>query len=262
MNSKKQQIFINDFDLFCGIMRSAVKIVSSAKFIINQNGLSIYGARSTIARCELTTNSIYSNELIEFSILDLNMFVKILNSIESIHEHDYSDFTITVNLPFIKFDSKKFKTKLTTCNEEVISKWISKKVETKLTPEFEFTTSSDFIKRIINHSFIFNDQSALRIYLETKDDMEKNTLFATIGNKDNNLNNELTLKAGLVTFGKIADNRKIILDIERLTLFNTYASNEIKISLMNMNVLVSNVVSTGKNDSYCQLTIYNTILKS
>lgn len=262
MSEQTKQILVNDFSLFADVMKSATKIVDSAKFIINENGLSIYGARGKIARCELVTNSIYSQTPVEFSILDLNMFVKILGTIKEIHEDDYSDFKFVIDGSFIKFSSKKFKTKLTTCNEDVISKWVSKKIEAQLVPVFEFKTTGDLIRRINSHQFIFSDPNNLRVYLETKQDMENNAVFATVGNKENNLNNELTLKLGLVTSGKIPDGRNLVLDLERLNLFNAFPSDSITISLMNMNVLVSKTNVAGKNNSYFSLSIYNTILKA
>lgn len=260
--SEKKTISIKDFNLFCDVIRSLTKIVDSAKFMLDENGLQIYGARNKIARCELTTNSIYSKDKIDFSILDMNMFVKILSTVQSVQENDFTDFKFIVDLPFIRFESKKFKTKLTTCTEDVISKWISTKIKADLKPIFTFKTSHDMIKRLNSHSYISQDPASLRIYLETKKDMENNALFATLGNKETTLNNELTLKLGMVTFGQISDDRKVILDFERMNLFDSYASNDIEISLMNMNVLVSKLKVSGKNDSYFNLNIYNTILKS
>lgn len=259
--SEKIQLKVKDFGLFCEVIKSTAKIVDSAKITIGPSGLEIYGARGTIARCEVTSDSISYDKQICFSILDLNMLVKILGTIIQIHENDFSNFKFIVDQPFIRFESKKFKTKLTTCSDDVITKWISKKVEAELKPIFEFTTTADFIKRVNNHSYIFNDAAALRVYLDTKDDMEKNTVFATIGNNETNLNNEITLKFGLVNSGKI-DSRSIILDLERLNLFNSYPTDQIKISLMNLNVLVSKVSVAGKNGSFFKLNVYSTILKS
>jgi hypothetical protein len=258
----KSKLLINDFNLFLDSMKATVKLIESAKFIINENGLVIYSSRSNVARCEISTNAIYSDTPIEFSILDLHMFVKVLQTIHEIHKNDFSELTLTFESPFIKATSKKFKTKINTCDENIIEKWISKKIQTTLNPVFEFTTSSDMIKQISNHSFIFSDQSAVRVYLNTHNDMENNSIFATLGNNTTNLNNEITMKFGLVTFGKIPEGRNIILDLERLSLFNCINTNEIKISLMDLNVLVSKIKLTGKNDSYFSLNIYNTILKN
>ena len=170
-------------------------------------------------------------------------------------------FFFIYDAPFVRFESKKFKTKYGTCNEDTIGRWVSKKVETALTPVFEFTTTSDLIRRVNSHSFMFTDSKAVRVYIETRDDMEINAVFATLGNKETELNNEITTKLGLVTSGSM-QSRKIILDLERLNLFNAVQVPEIKISLMNVNVLVSKSKILGKNGSWFDLTIYNTMLKS
>ena len=260
--SEKKQVLVKDFGLFYEVLRSAIKIVDSAKFIVTDTGLAIYGARGKIARCELTSNAIYSTEKIEFSVLDLSLLVKIAGTVKDIHKDDYSDFKFIVDLPFIRFESKKFKTKLTTINEDAISKWVSKKVESKLEPVLEFKTNGDMIKSINSHSYIFSDPNSLRVYLETKADMENNTIYATLGNNENSLNNEITLKAGLITYGNIEAGRHIIVDLERWNLFNALPSKDITISLMNMNVLVSKASISGKNGSCFNLTIYSSILKS
>lgn len=260
--SEKKEIKVNDFGLFYDVMKSAVKVVESAKFIVNKNGLQIYGARGRIARCELLTNSIYADEDIDFAIADLPMFIKILSTIVEVHKDDYTGLKFLVCGNALKFESKKFKTKFALQNEAVISKWVSKKVEAQLVPVFEFKTTAEWLKRISSHSFIFSDPSSLRVYIETKSDMEKNTVFATLGNRENNLNNEVTLKLGLVTSGKLDATRKIVVDLERLALFSAFSSSEIGISLMNMNVLVSSTKVSGKNGSYCSFTLYTTILKA
>ena len=190
------------------------------------------------------------------------MLLKILMTVKEVHENDYSDFKFIFDGQAMKFESKKMKTKLMTCRDSaLIEKWISKKLVTPLTSVFESSTTSDMIKRLNNHSFIMADPSSLRIYLSMDKDLEKNVLYATLGNETNNLNNSLTLKFGLVTFGTLAE-RKLVLDFERLNIFNMVPSNDIKIQLMDKNVLVSNIKIAGKNDTFFNLTIYNSLRKS
>lgn len=259
----RQLIAINDFNLFCEVLKSAVKIVDSAKILVGPTGLEIYGARDRIARCELVSNCISSEEPIEFCLENLAMFNKILSTVKDVHDGDFSELAFSFDSPFLRFASKKFKTKYGTCNEATIGKWISKKVETALTPVFEFTTTSDLIKRVNSHAFMFSDSKSVRVYVETKEDMESNAVFATLGNKDTALNNEITTKLGLVTSGVLdPSQRRIVLDLERLNLFNAVQTPEISIALMNLNVLVSKTKLAGKNGSYFDLTIYNTLLKN
>lgn len=223
----------------------------------------MYGVRGTLARCEFVSNALVTRtKPTSFSVLDLGMFLRVLATVEQVHENDYTDFHFIIAGSFIKFESKKFKTKLTMCNDEVISKWVSQKVKAEMVPVFEFTSTSDMIKRINSHSFIFQNPQDLRVYLETREDMENNTLYSTLGNKDNSLNNEMTLKFGIVTSGQIPEGRNLVLDLERMNIFNALPTNEIKFSLMNLNVLVSKATIAGKGDSFFNATIYSTILKA
>lgn len=262
----KARIELSDFNLFAEVLRSAAKIVDSAKILIGPQGLEIYGARDKIARCELASNCVTSVESVEFCLESLAMFNRVVSTVKDVHEGDYSELKFFFDAPFLRFESKKFKTKYGACNEATIGKWISKKVETPLEPVFEFTTTSDLIKRVNSHAFMFSDSKSVRVYIETRDDMETNAVFATLGNKETALNNEITTKLGLVTSGTLspenAKQRKIILDLERLNLFNAAQTPEIKISLMNLNVLISKSKVLGKNGSWFDLTIYNTLLKS
>ena len=60
----------------------------------------------------MTTNAVWSNEVVDFSLLELGTFTRILQTIQDVHEGDYSTFKFLVDLPFVKFESKKFKTKI------------------------------------------------------------------------------------------------------------------------------------------------------
>ncbi len=113
------------------------------------------------------------------------------------------------------------------------------------------------------HSFICEKVEDLRIYFNLHDDMEKNTLFATLGNKESRLNTEMTFKFGIVNAGKLSPDRQLILDLEHLNLFNAIQANEIKIFLPEKyNMLVSKVKVLGKNDTYFNMNIYNALLKN
>ena len=128
--AKRNLITINDFNLFLEFVKTLNKIVDSAKFILTQNGVEVYGARGRIARCELVSNAIClsSDDTIEFSISNISMLVKILQTVKDIHEDDYSDLKFSIDLPFLRLESKKFKTKISACDESIIAEWVSKKV--------------------------------------------------------------------------------------------------------------------------------------
>ena len=244
----KESIQVTDFNLFVDVVKSLAKFAEAAKFTVSENGLAVY-SKNSCARSEIVSNAISSKREVEFNVMSLQTLLKILMTVKEVHEDDYSDFKFTIDGPAIRFESKKLKTKLMAGRDaDLISQWVSSKVVTPLKPVFEFTTTSDMIKRLNSHSFILSDASSLRIYLTTESSLEKNSLYATIGNETNDLNNSITLKFGLVTFGSL-QGRKLVLDFDRLNIFNTIPSNDIKIQLMDKNVLVSNVKIAGNRNN-------------
>lgn len=258
--SKKENLIVNDFKLFLDTLKSFSKLANSCKINFNSTGFNIYG-KNIFARGELFSNTVCANNPVDVCISDLSMLIKLLNTANSIHESDNSDLKIIVDLPFIKIESGKFKTKITTCKEEIISSNISQQIKTELTPVFEFTTSTELIKSINAHSFIFPDQDMARIYLTVEPNMENNVLYATIGNNSNDFNNSVTLKLGLINFGSI-ENRKLILNFDRLNIFNIINSNQIKVQLMDRNILVNTININGKNNSYYNFKIYCSMLNN
>lgn len=254
-------IEINDFGLFFETMKTAAKLVDAAKLIVSPSGLEIYGARDVAARCELTTNAVASKDQFDFCIDNIGMLNRVLATAKEVHGDDFSELEIKYSRPNLMFKSKKFKMKYSTCNESTIAKWISKKVEAKMQPLFEFKTTSDFIKRVNGHSFLFNDSKSVNVYLETKDDMEANAVFATLGNKSTDIGKEITLKFGLVTLGAIPSGKNLIIDLERMNLFNCIQSDDIKIDYMDKGCLLSQSHVQGKNGTYFNVNVYSTLLK-
>lgn len=258
---KNNSIDIVDFNLFFEAMKAAAKLVEAAKLIISPNGLEIYGARDNVARCEISTNAIQSKDRFDLCIENINMFNRVLSTVKEVHEGDYSELSICYDKPNVMFKSPKFKMKYSTSIEAIIAKWISKKVEAKMNAVFEFKTSSEFIKRMNGHAFLFPDSKAVNVFIETKDDMEKNSVFATLKNSGNALGKEITMKLGLVTAGSIPDGRSIIIDLERMNLLNAIQSDDIKVCLMDKNVLLSQLNINGKNGAFFNINTYCSLLK-
>jgi hypothetical protein len=175
------------------------------------------------------------------------MFNRVLSTIKDVHNDDYSELEIKYTKPNLWFKSKKMKMKYSLCNESTILKWISKKIETPMSSVFDFKTSSDFIKRINGHGFLFSDSKAIKAYIETKQEMESNAVYMTLGNRQVDIGKEITLQFGLVTSGALDENRTIIIDLERMNLFNCMQSDNISISLMDKNCLLSQTKVSGEN---------------
>lgn len=254
----KNKLQVNDFKNFYQAVKSLSKMTNSAKFTINEIGVTVYG-KNSFSRGELFTNALTSKAETEFCILDLGMFLKVLQTVLDVHGEDLSEVNIVIDGPFFRINSNKFKTKLTTCKEDIISNFISAKVHTKLTSVLQFTTDSNAIKNINGHSFIFQDIASARIYLGNQEDLENNVLYATIGNNNSELNNSITLKLGYINFGTL-NGRKIILNFDILNLFNIVQSDSIVIDLMDKNVLVYKIKTEGENGTYYEFTIYNSML--
>lgn len=256
----KQKIKINDFSLFLQSMKALNKLANSAKMMFNSEGLTVYG-KNSFARGELTTNSVVSENVpIDFCILDLSMFIKVLSTAFEVHDGDFSEINLWFEFPFVKIESPKFKTKISTCKEEVIVNSVSQKIKTQLTPVFEFITSSKQIKYVNAHSYILQDLENARIYLSTESSMENNAVYAKIGNESNELNNSMMLKIGSATFGSINDKR-LIINFDRLNVFNVVNSEEINVKLMDKNVLVNTVDMRGNSDEFsCKFTLYTSLL--
>lgn len=89
--------------MFCEVIRSTAKIVDSAKLSIDENGLSIYGARARTARCEILSNSVFSGKPVQVCVLDLKLLDRVLTTVKDVHQDDYTDFKLIVELPFLKF---------------------------------------------------------------------------------------------------------------------------------------------------------------
>lgn len=258
----KKTIEIRDFALFAESMKALSKVVNSAKFIISDVGLSTYGvAPDRIARSELETTSIYSKKPIEFAIEDLQMFNKIISTVKDAHDGDFTSLVFCYEQPFIKFESKKVKLKCHSISEDKIEQWISKKVTTQMTSVFDFTTTPAYIKNVNGHSFLFSDPKSIKVYIETRPDMDTNVVYATIGNREVESGNEATLKFGIVNYGAIPEGRNIIIDPQRLALLNMASIPEIKVSLMDYNCLVTNFAFEGKNNASSHINIYCTMFK-
>lgn len=259
---KQEELTINDFDLFAECIKAINKISPSVKIQIDEFGLKIT-SRNQLARCEVRSNSVTSKNALSFCLSDLNTFIKLLSTVKSLHEDDFSSLKIFYNEPFVNFKSKKIKTKLTTVVEDKIEKSIDEgfKQDLSMFPsEFEFKTNSNYIKRINSHTFLFSDMDSARIYIKSETDMNNNTVYATLGNQDNDFENSITLEFGLITSGKI-DSDNIILNFMGLNLFNMVQSDEIMIKkLKSRNALVAFFTKNGKNDSFYKITLLNPTL--
>ena len=257
-----QNIYIKDFSILEQTLNAILKIVPSVKFIINETGLTIHSCNA-YARCSVFTNSVTSDEELNLCIKDVNTLAKTLSIIKDEEGKKKTESNAVINATydgtFIYLNTKNIKTKIITVKEEVISNTISKAVTTVLTPVLEFKTSSENIKKVLSNSFMFNDVENVRVYLNQHDDLQQNCLYAEVTNKTNRLSNNITVKLGDITLGKVTED--IILDFERLSVFNLFKNDNIVIQLMDKPFLVAEL-SIFKDNIFSKFTIYNSLRKS
>ena len=74
------EIKIRDYGLFQDVVKAMTKLTNAAKFQIGPNGLEVYG-KNAYARGEFTTNSVYSDEPLEFCLDDVPLLLKILTTV-------------------------------------------------------------------------------------------------------------------------------------------------------------------------------------
>ena len=262
------KIDISDFPLFCDVVKSLGKMSDGIKFTVSDCGMTVY-AKNDYSKCEMTSNCITSHGEVSFSIGDIGTLTRVMSTLRDLYGDDSGKISMEFDSPFLRFSSGKFKTKLATIDEDAIRNYIGTKVHTDLTPLAEFTTSSQMIKGINAHSFVFSDSGSARIYLTVEPDMQNNTVFATIGKEDEDLSNSATIELGLLTYGSFSEKdssgmesqRKIILDFNRLNILNMVQSDEIKVMVAKERpVLSANIRKTGNNGTFFNLNIYSFLM--
>lgn len=256
------KIYIKDFSILEQTLSAILKIVPSVKLVLNNTGLTIH-ACNAYARCSVFTNSVYSGEDISLCIKDISTLTKTLSIIRDEEGKKKTDTNNIIETSydgtFIYFNTKNIKTKIITVKEEVIQNNVSKAVTTVLTPILEFKTSTEAIKKVLSNSFMFTDVENIRVYLNQHADLQQNCLYAEVTNKTNRLSNNITTKFGDITLGKVTED--LILDFDRLGVFNLFKSDNIVIQLMDKPFLVANQ-TISKDDIFSKFTIYNSLRKS
>lgn len=257
MNKK---IYIKNFEIFEQTLSAVLKLVPSIKLCLNSTGLTIHACNS-YARCSVFTNSVSSDEDMSICIKDAISLIKTLSVIKDDEgkKSTFSNIDMSFDDTFIHIKSKGIKSKIITVKEEVIQNVVSKEVVTVLTPILEFKTSSDIIKKVLSNGYLFSDPESVRVYLNQHEDMQQNCLYAEVTNKANRLSNNITIKFGDITLGKVEED--LILDFERISAFNIFKSDNIVIQLMDKPYMVANL-SLSKDDIFSKFTIYNSLRKS
>lgn len=258
----KEIIEIKDFGLMIDSLKPIAKVSSGAKIVVNEFGARI-STRNERARVEMKTNSFCSKTTSTMIIGDMGNFIKILNSVNSIHEGDASGVSFFIDGNCVKIESKRFKTKFSMDSEDKIAQSVDEGFKSDLSAigsDYEFITNSSFIKRLGTHGFMFSDMHSIRVYIKSEKDMNGNTIYATIGDESNEFENSVTFEFGFLTSGSVGDDR-IILDFESLEMLNLVQSEEIKIKKPSgKNSIIAFVEKKGTGGTYMNLTVAGRIL--
>lgn len=259
---KPMKITVYDLKLLAEMIKAMKKVTPSAKFTASENGLAAY-VKNSFSRLVFNTNAAKSDSELSFCIADLGVLSNVLETAKQIVGTE-SSLSIEFDGQFLKFKAPKFRTKLITVVEDVIGNCVDKPISAALTPEFEMTTSSEIIKTINSNSFIFSDPSSARVYISMDpeiDKEDKNTVYAEVTNKSSDFNNSIKTKFGLVNFGELKD--EIIIDFQRLNVFNLANSKEIKIQKLGngINALTSSIVVFDGQEMFYKISVLNSTLK-
>ena len=258
-----RNIYIKDFDILNQTLSAILKLVNSYKLEFNQTGLNIH-CSNECTRCSVFTNCVYSDEEFSIAIESGDSLAKTLTLLKN--EETKKNNTPSNNIEmsydgtFIYIKSNHLKTKIITVKEEVIQNVVSKAVTTQLTPQAEFKTSSEAIKKVLNNSFLFKDVDSVRVYLNQHEDMLQNCVYAEVTNKTNRLSNNITTKLGDITLGKITSD--LIIDFKRLSAFDLFKNDNIVVKIIDKPNLLVAELSLIKNDIFSKFTVYNSLRKS
>jgi len=252
-------INITNFNIFEQTIASILKLVPQAKLSFNSNGMNIHVKVDNQYRASVFSNSADCTEDVSFCFNNIASFYSILKLIKTDHKKTVPEIEMGYDNTFLHIKCKNLKTRLITVKEEIVQSNVAKQVDMPLTPVLEFKTSSDLIKTIMSNSFIFTDKNESRIYLNQHPDLQKNTIYAEVTNKNAKLSNIITTKLGDITLGKLEQD--LIIDFKRLEIINLFKSDEITVQLMDKPVLVTNLALTDK-EHFSKFTIYVLLRKN
>lgn len=254
-----KQINITNFNIFEQTIAAILKLIPQAKLSFGPTGMSINVKVDNQYRAIVFSNSADCKEDISFCFNNLAAFYNILKLIKADHKKTTPEIEMGFDNTFLHIKCKNLKTRLITVKEETIQANVAKAVDMVLTPVLEFKTSSDLIKTIMGNSFIFANKDESRVYLNQHPDLQKNTIYAEVTNKNAKLANVITTKLGDITLGSL--DHDLIIDFKRLEIINLFKSDDITIQLMDKPVLVTNLSLVDK-EYFSKFTIYVLLRKN
>ena len=247
---------ITDFGMFVEAMKALTGAVDGIKVSVGADQALVL-AKNPVSRIKMTTNSITSDEPVEFCIGDLSGFVKVLQIAQAKLE-DKDKIELQVDEGFIKIKSKPFKGKFSLVKEEVILNYMDKEITATIEEVCRIKTSADNIKELRRSAFIFPDISVAKVYLFA-DEEQKSKLKAELNNRSNPYSNAITVDFGKIQSGEIKG--ELVLNFDRLDMFTLFESvKEIDLVVPNIAALMSNQ-KIEKGDTFVKLWIFSSVMK-
>jgi hypothetical protein len=249
---------IENFDIFVDSMKALTTAVEGIKVSVDKTQAKVL-SKNPVARLKMITNSLTSDEPVDFCIADLPSFVKVLQIGQSKLGED-DKITLSIDKGFIKIKSKPYKAKFALVKEEVILNYIDKEFTSELTDRCTFSTTIDNIKELRRSAFIFPDSDVARIYLYVDKDNPSN-LKAELNNRNNPYSNAVTVDFANIQFGTIDED--IILNFDRIDMFTLFDKKEIQITLPNVQALTSiQRIADEDENIYAKIWVLTSIMKN
>jgi len=254
------KININNVEVFSMFLSSLLKIVPSCKFIITPQGTKVkIKTESKSLRGVFQTDSITSEEQVEFCFGDLSKFFKSVSLIKDIEKLNQTE--LVFDEPFIRYKNK-VTFKLKTIKEERITKLVDNiGIDKKFKTQYNIITNTEKIKKVLKCVNIVDDSDAKVYFVKTT-----NGMVCEIDNKCNQLSDSvgIPLCSNTNLTGEVVEVLSTTLDNFRC--FGILPSENININMTTERVIVvTSAYRSPKTDSidsfYIAMKLYSSILK-
>ena len=218
---------VNDIEVFNEMLKSIVKIVPDAQFVVNSEKVEVKVINdSQTIRAFFTSTSLTCDEDVTFCFKDVINLKKSIELIVNIE--DESDCELEFNGSFISYaNDVKFKMKVV--KSDIIDQYITTDISTKLKKEFSFSMEPDKIRQVIQCTNIVNDPDS-KVYFSCADD----NVICEIDNKTNKMANSVGIPIADDLDGEIEN--PIIMSVDNFQSFGVLTSDEIEITYTDKNV--------------------------
>ena len=253
-------IKINNVEVFSMFLQSLLKIVPSCKFIITPSGTKVkIKTENKSLRGVFQTDSITSDEQIEFCFGDLSKFFKSVSLIKDVEKS--TEVELKFDEPFIRYKGK-VTFKLKTIKEERITKLVDNiGIDKEFQSQYIIVTNTERIKKVLKCVNIVDDSDARVYFVKTE-----KCLVCEIDNKTNQLSDSvgIPLCDNDALTGEV--NEVLATTLDNFRCFGILPSENININMTKDRVIIVTSayrsLKTDKTKSfYIAMKLYSSILK-